>query len=86
MTDTALENDPNYRTYQRMLAIGALEPYRGQWVAVGSESLLAHDEDRDSLLKKIEGKEEPIYVHRVLNLGEPEPVVHQRRPLRMIKI
>ena len=82
----SIENDPDYRTYQKMLAAGELKPYQGQWVAVGHESLLFHADGLESLLQAIGGIEEPLYVHRVLKEGETEPVVHRRRPLRVIKI
>ncbi len=85
MTDP-IENDPDYRAYQKMLAAGELKPYQGQWVAVEHESLLVHANSLESLLQAVSGIEEPLYVHRVLKDGETEPVVYQRRPLKMIKI
>lgn len=81
-----IENDLDYRAYQRMLAAGQLKPYRGRWVAVGHESLLVVSDSLDSLLQAVSGIEEPLYVHRVLRDGETEPVVHLRSPLKTIKI
>ncbi len=81
-----IENDPDYRAYQRMLAAGELDSYQGQWVAVGRKSPVAHADNLESLLQAVSRIKEPLYVHRVLKYGETEPVVHQRRPLKMIKI
>jgi hypothetical protein len=49
----ALAQLANYRKLEDLARSGALNAYRGQYVAVLNEELVGHDSDGERLLKKI---------------------------------